>query len=266
MPPPAFGTYVETLNKLSAYQRLRGLIPFEPPDRDQSEVLLLLEKRSIRVLVGERMPVFGVETTGPLNAPATVQEFMGSAHLFVSLAHEAIERGALREVAGMRLTLQQLTLLMWIERNDRWRVGNVAGIFHVSTAAASKMVDRLVRHKLLRRHRATADRRVAELSLTERSRRLLAAYRAARNRRLAKVLPWIAPAELENAVETLDHSSARLFEELADGQRLCLRCGLYPRDHCRLRELVGENCFYQRPEKHTPDKGKRHHGRRRSYC
>ena len=188
---------------------------------------------------------------GQVPASATMNELMGSVHAFASLVGEAIEKGPLREVAGTRVTFPQLTLLTVLARNPKWKIGDVAHVLGVSNAAASKAVDRLVRHRMLQRREAASDRRAAELSLTRQSRRLLSAFAAARNRHLKHSLRRFPAEELREIASGLDRLSTALLGDSANGTHLCLRCGVFPRQRCQLRKLVGENCFYHRSVSHN---------------
>jgi len=122
----------------------------------------------------------------------------------------------------------------------------VALFLGISPAAASKAVDKLVRRKLLRRTEAQPDRRAIQLSLTESSRRLLAAYETARDRELARLFRGFSSAELHRAAGLLDRLSAGLFDHSAGPDEVCFQCGVYFRDECLLRKLTRRTCFYVR--------------------
>jgi DNA-binding MarR family transcriptional regulator len=193
------------------------------------------------------MFVLRAQTSRRVPAFVAMNDLMGSAHAFAALAGEAIERGPLRKVAGTRVTFGQLVLLTILAQTAGWKIGDVAHVLGVSNAAASKAVDRLVRRGLLQRREAATDRRAAELSLTRQSRRLLAAFAAVKNRRLKHTLRAFHVQELREVIQSLDRLSTALLGDSANGSHLCLRCGIFPRQQCRLRKLVGKNCFYYRP-------------------
>lgn len=172
-------------------------------------------------------------------------DLLGSVRALVSLAGETIENRLLNELPGRRLTVAQLLLLNILARNDGMHVGQVAALLGVSEAAASKATDRLVRRRLLRRREAH-DRRVVELSLTERARRLLTMYERLKEQELALLRQVFCPRELDEVVALLDRSSAALMNSIQDGKQICLRCGLFAREQCPLRELSQVNCFYTR--------------------
>ncbi len=174
-----------------------------------------------------------------------INDFLGSAQVFASAITQVVEQKLLRQVAGEGLTLSQFKLLKLVAETDAHSIGAVASFLGVSNAAASKAVDKLVRRDLLLRTEGEADRRAIQLSLTATSRRLLAAYTAAKNRKLARIFRAFAPQALFRTTQVLDRLSAGIVDHRADPKELCLQCGIYFRKNCPLRRLVGRQCFYE---------------------
>jgi len=172
-------------------------------------------------------------------------DFLGSAHIFASAVEDILEKRLLGEVAGRHLSLSQLKLLQMVALTEAHTVTDVALFLGVSNAAASKAVDKLVRRKLLRRTEGQPDRREIRLSLTESSRRLLAAYEEKRQRRLEQAFRGFPHDELRRAARLLDRLSAGLVNGHANSDEVCLQCGIYFRDQCLVRQLLKRNCFYQ---------------------
>lgn len=198
-----------------------------------------------------------------------VNDFLGSTHVFASAVSDVIEKKLLREVAGNQLTFSQFKLLKLVALTDAQTIGDVAVFLGVSNAAASKAVDKLVRRKLLLRTEGIADRRAIQLSLTEASRRLLAAYDSTKDRKLAKIFGEFAPAELRRAAELLDRLSAGIVDHTAKPEEICLQCGIYFRDKCLVRQLVRRNCFYHQHIGHRNNRARlraRHAGARHRAC
>lgn len=177
-------------------------------------------------------------------APQLVYDFLGSAQVFATAVTEIVEEKILHEVAGETLTLSQFKLLKLVANTDAHSIGDVAAFLGVSSAAASKAVDKLVRRKMLGRTEGQEDRREAQLSLPPRAKRLLAAYDAARDERLAEVFRAFSGAELQRTTEVLDRLSAGIVDHNAKPEELCLQCGIYFREQCLVRKLVGRRCFY----------------------
>lgn len=178
------------------------------------------------------------------------RDFLGSAHIFASAVEEIVEKRLLEEIAGRHLTLSQFKLLRMVALTDAHTISDVALFLGVSSAAASKAVDKLVRRKLLRRAEGQPDRREICLSLTESSRRLLAAYQEKKEHKLAQVFRGFPGDELRRTARLLDRLSAELVDHHAHPDEVCLQCGIYFRDQCLVRQLVKRNCFYLRNKRH----------------
>ena len=175
-----------------------------------------------------------------------IGELLGSVEVFSSAIRHVLEEKLLRETARGRLTSSRLKLLKLVAFTDSHTIGEVAAFLGVSNTAASKAVDKLVRRRLLRRTEGHTDRRASELSLTGEGRRLLSAYEAARDQKLTEIFNACVPEQLCGTVDTLDRLSANIVDHTANPQDICLQCGIYFREKCRLRELVPRTCFYQK--------------------
>jgi len=187
-----------------------------------------------------------------------IDDFLGSAHIFASAVADIIDRRLLEEAAEGQVTASQMKLLKLVAMTDSYTLGDVASFLRVSNAAASKAVDRLVRRDLLRRVEDQNDRRVMHLHLTRASRRLVAIYENARQRKLQSIFVQFPPEELRGASELLDRLSADIVDHTSNPEELCLKCGIYFRERCLVRQLVPRNCFYQRGQRRSrqrPDRG-----------
>ena len=116
----------------------------------------------------------------------------------------------------------------------------------MTSTAASKAVDKLVRRMLLRRTEGEADRRSSQLSLTTPGRELLAAYYAARSQKLEQIFGECSPEQLRATRDLLDRLSAVIVDHTAEPEELCLQCGIYFREWCPVREHTRRTCLYQR--------------------
>src|ERR1017187_3992758 len=177
-----------------------------------------------------------------------IDDFLGSAHIFASAVADVIEQRLLDKAAEGQVTASQMKLLKLVAMTDSYTLGDVASFLRVSNAAASKAVDRLVRRDLLRRTEDQKDRRVMHLRLAETGRRLLTAYESARQRKLESIFVQFPPEELRRTSELLDRLSADIVDHSSNPEELCLKCGIYFRERCLVRQLVPRNCFYQRAQ------------------
>jgi len=179
-----------------------------------------------------------------------INDFLGSTQVFASSVNDVIEARLLREVGPPQITFSQFKLLKLVALTDAQTIGDVAAFLRVSNAAASKAVDKLVRQGLLFRKEAQSDRRAIQLSLTASSRRVLGAYDAAKDRKLASVFREFSAQELQRTADLLDRLTAGIVDHTAPAEDLCLQCGIYYRKKCLVRQLVRRNCFYHRRQGH----------------
>jgi DNA-binding MarR family transcriptional regulator len=122
-------------------------------------------------------------------------------------------------------------------------IGDAAAFLGVSSPAASKTVEKLVRRKLLRRADIRDDRRSSELSLTDVGRRMLETYETARNQRAADIFSQYMPEVLHETAEVLDHLASGIASQRAG--EICLQCEIYYRQDCRFGRFGNRNCYYK---------------------
>ena len=183
--------------------------------------------------------------------PELTHQFLASARVFAKAVRDVIEGEVLQEVAGPRVSLRQLKLLFLVAQADSVTIGDAAAFLGVSSPAASKTVEKLVRRRLLRRYDIQGDRRSSHLSLTEASRRLLETYEAARNRKAAEIFSQYSPDVLRHTAELLDHLACGIASQraaLRQGEA-CMQCEIYYREDCRFGQFGARKCFYQLHQK-----------------
>jgi DNA-binding MarR family transcriptional regulator len=178
--------------------------------------------------------------------PIAARDFLGSAHVFATAVRDVMEEKLLHQVAGKRASLPQLKLLTLVAGTDTHTIGDVAAFLGVSKAAAGQTVEKLVRRRWLRRTVEKTDRRTAKLWLTESGRRLLAEYESARNEKLARVFRGFPDKELRRMADLLDRISTEIVNHTTKPEEICLQCGIYFRERCLLRNVMGRTCFYQK--------------------
>jgi DNA-binding MarR family transcriptional regulator len=182
-----------------------------------------------------------------LDQEKAINDFLGSAHLFASAVSRMLEGRIWSEIAGKASSQTQLRLLKLLSLAGSYTMTDVATFLDVSRAAASKSVDKLVKHMLIRRCEGDQDRREVRLSLTGHGRRIVEAYDRLVQHRLMEIFGACDPGELRKAEELLDQLSAAIIEPLNARPDACAQCGMYFREHCRLREDTGRRCLYRYP-------------------
>ena len=173
-----------------------------------------------------------------------IEDFVSGTHTLSAAMKRAMEEKLLLDTQGPRVTFSQLMLLKLVAMRGAFTIRGVAAFLRVSTSAASKAVDKLVRQNLLQRAEEQADRRQIRLSLTDSGCGLLAAYENARAQKLDQIFAPFSPSVLRHCMEVLDRMSARMIGSGAQAGEPCILCGVYFRRQCPLRHLTRQACFY----------------------
>ena len=149
----------------------------------------------------------------------------------------------LADVTHGELTSAQFDAMMFIERHGGCSAKALSEGLHISIPSSTRLVDRLVRKRLVDRRESGEDRRLVRLTVTPVGLRTLAAMRDARVARLRQTLETFAPAERERLLELMERF---LLAALRDEQTVhdcCLHCGADHDGGCVVNEaylaLVG---------------------------
>lgn len=170
-----------------------------------------------------------------------INDLLASAAIFTATSSDLLA-GELADLAGDRLTFTQLKLLRLVDRQSPLTVGDVAAFLSISSAAASKAVDRLVRGGFLDRVEAKGDRRTTEVSVTEEGRSLLEDFDLRSSRALLRLLGGMTPRLMRDLSGGLDRLSLSISGTGSE-KGVCFRCGLHFRDECLLRTMAGRQCY-----------------------
>ena len=171
-----------------------------------------------------------------------ISDLMASLNILSAAISELLTR-QIHEELGKELTLSQFQLLKLVEHTDAERITDVAAFLGVSTAAASKAVERLARRGFLRREGASDDRRVMHLRLTPRGKHILARYEDVHYRTLSRIFEGCVPADFHHTADALDRLSVEVIRRESTPSEICFRCGIYFRDKCLLRKVTNRGCY-----------------------
>lgn len=136
------------------------------------------------------------------------------------------------------LSVVQFMALRFIGLHERPNLGSVAEALAISNAAATKLVDRLVKKGLAARVEDEIDRRERRLSLTERGLALFSSSTEEGERRMAEILGRLSERDRVHLRLALHAFLAAAFDEPTQVQKVCLRCG---REH--ERDCPGEDLY-----------------------
>lgn len=179
-----------------------------------------------------------------MTEPSTVQlieAVVGSTRVFSKAVSSVVEGSILPESGESRLTSVQLTVLKLIHQYGSRTLGELAALLDVSSAAACKLVDRLVRRSLVERTEGKTDRRLTQLLVTPLGFNVLARYESHKTDVLARTFENFSAEDLAKTVRVLESLSAALINNSDRGEQICLQCYLHG-DTCSVRKVMPEEC------------------------
>jgi DNA-binding MarR family transcriptional regulator len=119
------------------------------------------------------------------------------------ITHRAFrEHGRFVKAAG--LTIPQFGILIQLYYQQQCGMSDISSRMDISGAAASQLVDKLFQAGLLERSEDPADRRVKQLRLTEKGRKLVEAGMAERHSWVDALVARLEPAEREKVAEAMN--------------------------------------------------------------
>jgi DNA-binding MarR family transcriptional regulator len=105
--------------------------------------------------------------------------------------------------AAEEITISQYRALVVLASHGPQRLGDLAGVLDIAPSTAGRMCDRLVGKGLIRRHRAQADRRVVQVSLTPLGRQVVDETTSRRRTLISEILSRLLPARHQEVAEAL---------------------------------------------------------------
>ncbi|RPI21056.1 MAG: MarR family transcriptional regulator [Actinobacteria bacterium] len=162
-----------------------------------------------------------------------------NSHIFASAVRDILETRLIRAVCPYPLTLSQFHLLKLMAYDGEHHIGDIAALLGVSNPAATKNIDKLVRHGLVVRTPAPDDRRATVLSVSLAGRRIVVNYEELKSAQLYPLLDRFTAGELEAFADILERLSLTLLDLDPESGGPCLRCAAYFSADCRVGETRG---------------------------
>jgi DNA-binding MarR family transcriptional regulator len=119
--------------------------------------------------------------------------------------------------AAEETTIAQYRALVVLASRGPQRMVDLAAALAVTPSTAGRMCDRLVRKGLIRRHRARADRRAVQVSVTEAGLQVVSRATARRRELIAGILARL-PLRQQPAIAVALQAFARAAGEVPDSQ------------------------------------------------
>jgi DNA-binding MarR family transcriptional regulator len=165
-------------------------------------------------------------------------------HIFASTIRDTLECGILEDISPLPLTVTQFLVLKLMSRDGQHRAGEVARYMGISRPAATKNIDKLVRHGLIVRRRSHGDRRATLLSVSPRGRKLVQRYEETKRDRMQPLVDRFTDSDVEQLTALLRRISIAILRTAPRQDRSCLRCGAYLEQDCPIGPLQG-GCPHQ---------------------
>ena len=102
------------------------------------------------------------------------------------------------------LSMPQFSVIMQLHHRGNCGIGDISERFDITNAAASQLVDKLVRSKFIKREEDLQDRRAKMLNLTEKGRVLIQRGIEERYRWLDQLSEKLTAEELEKVTDALN--------------------------------------------------------------
>jgi DNA-binding MarR family transcriptional regulator len=149
--------------------------------------------------------------TGQVADEAAVDAVLTASRTLVAVATQSL--GA----AAEDTTIAQYRALVVLASRGPQRMTDLAAALDVTPSTAGRMCDRLLRKGLIRRHRARADRRAVQVSLTAAGREVVDQATTRRRALIAGILGRL-PARQQSAVASALAAFAAAAGEIPDSQ------------------------------------------------
>ncbi len=169
----------------------------------------------------------------PENSKQDAERITG---LFARVMMRQMTLRSLAELDSEGLSLPQLQCLRYLAQHGQCRLGQISEGLSISSPAATKLIERLVKKGLVRNSQCARDRRSSEIDLTEQGRKLIEGYRFRRLGRLEAALSRMQPADRDAFLRGLESFVLAALEDEAGIRSACLRCGREHDPECILNQ------------------------------
>ena len=173
------------------------------------------------------------------------QTFRNNLKLFSQAIIFRLAKSVLVEVRDEQITQVQLACIRYVSLHTEPSVGTIADGLAISDAAAAKLIDRLVKKKILTREEDQQDRRVLKIKLTSIGKKLYTEVCNIEEQALNEIIARMSQADivaLETGLGAFLDAALVTPEQI---EQICLHCGLEHIPACqgnlRYRELTGKD-------------------------
>ncbi len=142
------------------------------------------------------------------------------------------------------ISANQYYILKLLSIGGPYNLSFIAQTLEISNAAAGKNIDKLVQFKLVKRRFRRADRRVANLSITEAGREIVDNYEQVRVSNQSELLKNYSDSEKEQFIDYIRRFITHTLGEQGNTDLICLQCNETCDEDCVIRECKGQCSFH----------------------
>jgi len=110
----------------------------------------------------------------------------------------------------VHLSILQIQTLIYIDKNKRVSMSDIAGQFHIELSSATSLINKLYDQKLVERYQDNEDRRLVRISLTIAGKALLKEAMQQRRKKLERTLSYLSDKEREDLFSILGTLNIKL--------------------------------------------------------
>jgi len=154
-------------------------------------------------------------------------------------------KSAIDQACPTPLSRNQFLILNLLNSNGPLAVGRIAQVLEISSAAVSKIVDKLAEKDLVCRRLQPADRRVHEIELLPAGFVIVERFISIVSRRHEAFMDHFTETEKASLVDLLQRFTLLVLADEEHTDAICLQCWSKPGTDCILKDLPG-GCLRRR--------------------
>ena len=159
------------------------------------------------------------------------------------IINELFENTFLKEYGSEHVSKTQFSTLRILSVAGTHAVSEIANILHISRAAASKSIEKLVRQKLVSRTYIEEDRRIVQVSLTHAGAKLVSTYEQMSLKKQEEALTKFSENERKNFSDLLGKYVRNCLYNEINVEAICMQCKGHISDDCTINEF-NPSCRY----------------------
>ncbi len=152
---------------------------------------------------------------------------------------EICQRNTRHQISDPPISRNQFYILNILAKNGEFPIGELARILDISTAAASKNIDRLVKMGFVSRRTNQSDRRSMEIELTDDGRKIVDDFEQVTRKKQRPMMENFTDQEKRTLLDYLRRIIRFTLAEEHQSDLICLQCGGACGQECVIESLDG---------------------------